>query len=194
MGLLRQSRAQGKDREARHTAAVNRLSLASGILPSRQRKGGGRSAQNRLPRFLFLAVACALFAAFVSGCGDTAISRAGEELVAEKAIEAALSEEKAEFVNLVAPSFLEQARAEMPDADDQTLGGILIAGFREGIPFAGVVEATYDVEVAGDRASVYLWGSFTGSDGSQIEIGEAEALRIPLTREDGRWFVDLLDL
>jgi hypothetical protein len=76
----------------------------------------------------------------------------------------------------------------------QTLGGVLIAGFLEDVPFTGLVQAEYDVEVTGDKAAVYVWGTFLDSSGAEIEISEAEALRIPLMRDGGRWYLDLLDL
>ncbi len=132
--------------------------------------------------------------AFLAGCGGSSVSRPEQELVAEEALNTALRGEKVEFVNLVAPSFLAQARAEMPDAGEGTLGGILIAGFLEDIPFGGIVEASYEMEADTDEAVIYVWGRFLGPDGQEIEIDKAEALRIPLVREDGRWYLDLLDL
>ena len=115
-------------------------------------------------------------------------------MLADRALQTALEGGRAGFVRLVAPSFLEQLRAEMPDADDEVLGGVLIAGFLEGIPFSAMGDVTYDIEAAGDRASVYVWGVFLDDNGAGIELGEAEAVRIPLIRENGRWYIDLLDL
>ena len=129
-----------------------------------------------------------------AGCGSLPGQRADEELLVEKALGTALAGERSEFVSLVAPSFLEEVRAEMPDAGDETLGGILIAGFREDIPFAAVREAAYEVETEGDEAVVHVWGAFLGSGGEEMDIPEAEALRFPLVREGGRWYLDLLDL
>jgi hypothetical protein len=130
-----------------------------------------------------------------AGCGGPSENRAEEEVVVEKALQTALGGERVEFVRLVAPSFLAQVRAEMPDTSDDTLGGVLIAGFTEGIPFEGVAVAEYDIEVTGeDRAAVYVWGSFLDGSGAEIRISEAEALRIPLVRENSRWYIDLLDL
>ena len=138
--------------------------------------------------------ACLTLLAVAAGCGGSSTVRADEEQTVERAVQAALDGERAEFVTLVAPSFLEEARAEMPDAGDETLGGILIAGFLEDIPFAGIEDAAYEVEATGDKAAVYLWGTFRDSAGAYMEISEAEALRIPLIRENGRWYIDLLDL
>jgi hypothetical protein len=115
--------------------------------------------------------------------------------VVEGALRAALAGEKAEFVGYVAPSFLEQARAEMPDAGDETLGGVLIAGFLEDIPFAGIVDAQYDLsEGSSGGNTVYVWGRFTGVDGNEMVVAEADAVRVPIVHEDGRPYLDLLDL
>jgi hypothetical protein len=135
-----------------------------------------------------------MFLLAVMGCGGSPETRPEEELLVEKALQAALGGERTEFVGLVAQSFLAQVRAEMPDTDDQTLGGVLIAGFLKGIPFEGILAAEYDIETDGDRAAVYVWGSFVDAGGAEISVSEAEALRIPLIREDGRWYIDLLDL
>jgi hypothetical protein len=141
-----------------------------------------------------LALTCIAFLGLLCGCGGSSVSRSEEELVVERSLNSALQGERAEFVILVAPSFLEQARAEIPDVDDETLGGILIAGFLEDIPFSGIVEAYYEVEVDEDEAVVYIWGLFIGPDGREVEIDKAKALRIPIVREGGSWYLDLLDL
>jgi hypothetical protein len=134
------------------------------------------------------------FAAAAAGCGEPPVTRAQEEVVAERALQAALNGKKAEFVTLVAPSFLAEARAEMPDSDDETLGAVLIAGFLKDIPFSSLVNVSYEVAAAGDEAAVYVWGVFLKSDGQEIVIEEAGAVRIPLIRENGSWYLDLLDL
>lgn len=139
-----------------------------------------------------LLAALALFLA--AGCGRPETLRGAEERAAEGVLDAALGGRNAEFVSLVAPSFLEDARREMPDADDETLGKVLVAGFLEDVPFAGAVEAVYGVEVAGDRAAVHVWGTFVDEAGSEVILPEAEALRIPLVNEAGRWCLDPLDL
>ena len=130
----------------------------------------------------------------IIGCGGSAASHPEKELVVDRALKAALQGENAEFVTLVAPSFVEQARAGMPDVDDETLGGIFIAGFLEDIPFSGIKEASYGFNQGGDKADVYVTGLFVAPDGREMEIEPAEALRIPLVREGGYWYLDLLDL
>ncbi len=166
---------------------------------SRGQSGHGRryiAADNRrlAPPLLACALAALLLSA-AAGCGGSpAAPRTEEEAVADRALRAALSGERAEFVALVAPSFVAQARAEMPETDDKTLGGVLIAGFLEGVPFTGIQDAAYVIETAGDKADVYVWGAFFAPDGSEMEISEGDALRIPLIYEDGRWYLDLLDL
>lgn len=162
--------------------------------PARRR---GRLAEARgrgLLLTLALLVTCLAALAGGAGCGSPSAARPQEELVAEKALWAALEGERSEFVAVVAPSFVEEARSQMPDADDETLGGVLIAGFMQGIPFAGIKEAAYSVEGSGDRAAVYVWGSFVSPDGSVMELAEGDALRVPLRCEGGRWYLDLLDL
>lgn len=146
------------------------------------------------PPLLLLALASMLLISAVGCGGSSGTSRPPEEMVVEGALDAALSGERAEFVSFVAPSFLAQVRAEMPDATDETLGGVLIAGFLEDIPFEGVVDIEYDAKVNGDRASVYIWGTFLDAGGEEMSISEAEALRVPLIREGGSWYLDLLDL
>ena len=81
---------------------------------------GGGAGFPALPRVALWCVALILFAA---GCGGQGEARVPEELVAERTLRAALAGERAEFAGLVAPSFLTQARAEMPDSDDEILGG-----------------------------------------------------------------------
>jgi hypothetical protein len=65
-----------------------------------------------------LAVAMlALAAVIASGCGKKAApQKSEEERVAEEALRAAMQGDGVGFLDLVAPSFLERARAEMPDA------------------------------------------------------------------------------
>lgn len=156
-----------------------------------------RDARAWGPAPLMFLTVCMLLVPMVvcaSGCGQPSETRAEEEVVAERALLAALKGEKAEFVTLVAPSFLAEVRAEMPDTDDETVGGVLIAGFLAGIPFSSPVETSYEVVQAGDEAVVYVWGVFLAPDGGEIVIEEAGAVRIPIVREDGRWYLDLLDL
>jgi hypothetical protein len=146
----------------------------------------------RILRAGFLPLLLALLVA--AGCGGSSSQGVNQETLAEKALRAAFNVRKAEFVSLVAPSFLEEARREMPDTDDETLGGVLIAGFTEKLPFAGVVDATYRLDVQGEKAVVHVWGQFLDSQGTEISIAEAQALRIPIIKENGRWYLDLLDL
>jgi hypothetical protein len=162
--------------------------------PRAGRRKGLIKGKRLLGRPSVLALTCVVVMGFLCGCGGSSASRSEQELVVERALNAALQGEKAEFVTLVAPSFLGQARAEMPDVDDEILGGILIAGFLEDIPFSGIVEASYEVEADGDEAVIYVWGLFLGPDGREMEIDKAEALRIPLVKEGGLWYLDLLDL
>jgi hypothetical protein len=129
------------------------------------------------------------------GCGGGSPSQhGGEETVAEGALRTALAREGGRFISLVAPSFLEEARREMPGTEDGELGGVLIAGFLEGIPFVEIKNASYQVEVQGDEAVVHVWGVFLDAGGGEVNIPEPQALRIPLIREGGRWYLDLLDL
>lgn len=139
--------------------------------------------------------AAILLAALLAGCGGSPEEgRGAEERLAERALTAAMAGEKAAFVSLVDPSFVESSRAQMPDIDDEGLGGILIAGFLADIPYRGIKEANYDVDSSGDEAVVHVWGVFLSPGGEEVELGEAEAMRIPLIRVDGRWYLDLLDL
>lgn len=142
----------------------------------------------------FLVATAAVVVAAACGCGGSPQTRPQEELVVERALQAALGGERTGFTGLVAPSFLAQARAEMPDSGDETLGGVLIAGFLEDIPFAGIVAAEYDARTSGDESAVYVWGVFLDGNGAEMRISEGEALRVPLVREDGRWYIDPLDL
>ncbi len=136
-----------------------------------------------------------LAAFLLAGCGGSPQDRrSAEEKLAERALSAAFAGDSAGFVSLVEPSFVANARAQMPDVDDVELGGILIAGFTEDIPFRGIKEAIYDISTCGDRAVVHVWGLFTSPDGGEVEVGEADAVRIPLIRVEGNWHLDLLDL
>jgi hypothetical protein len=129
-----------------------------------------------------------------AGCGGSSSQGKNEETLAEKAMRAAFNARRTEFVSLVAPSFLQEARREMPDAEDETLGGVLIAGFLDKLPFAGIVDATYRLDVQGEKAVVHVWGQFLDAQGAEISIAEAQAVRIPIIKENGRWYLDLLDL
>ncbi len=83
----------------------------------------------------------------------------------------------------------------MPETDDKTLGGVLIAGFLEDIPFSGTVEAQYSISESPTGGTVvYVWGRFVDADGNEMVIEEADAVRIPIVYEDGRPYIDLLDL
>jgi len=148
----------------------------------------------RRSSFFAACVFTAAAVALLAGCGSPPAQRSTEEALAEVALESALDGRNAEFVSLVAPSFLEDARRQMPDADDEVLGKVLISGFLEGVPFEGIVDATYFVEVEGDRAVVHVWGTFRDSGGAETDLPETDAVRIPLINEGGRWYLDLLDL
>jgi hypothetical protein len=147
---------------------------------------------NRIARTILFPLLLALLVA--AGCGGSSSQGKGEETLAEKAMAAALNARRTEFVYLVAPSFLEEARREMPDADDETLGGVLLAGFLENIPFTAIVDAEYRLDTQGEKGVVHVWGSFLDSQGAEVDIAEAQAVRIPIIKEDGRWYLDLLDL
>ncbi len=82
----------------------------------------------------------------------------------------------------------------MPDAADEELATVLVSGFLGGLPFASIKNASYETEVEGHKAVVHLWGVFTGSGGQEVNITQANALRIPLVNEGGRWYLDLLDI
>jgi len=172
-----------------------------GALSARRRVGGrhGRGVRDRYAATVLMFTACLVLLSSAAGCGgDTPNTRPTAEQFVEKALLTALSGKRAEFVGLVAPSFLEVARAEMPDVDDETLGGVLIAGFLEDIPFSGIIEAQYGVwEYAvetGQTKVVYVSGRFIDGEGNEMVIGEADAIRIPLYVEEGRLYIDLLDL
>jgi hypothetical protein len=156
----------------------------------------GRSRRYRIATFLMLTLSCMALLAAAAGCGsDTPDTRPEAVRVAEGALQAALGGDRVEFLGLVAPSFLAQARAEMPDVDDETLGGVLIAGFLEDIPFAGIVEAQYSLsEYPTGGTVVYAWGRFVDAEGNEMVIEEADAVRVPIVYEDGRPYIDLLNL
>jgi len=149
----------------------------------------------RWPLRVAALVLAALVVTSLLGCGGGPPSqRSSEEMVTEDALRTALAGERVEFISVVAPSFLEEARREMPDIEDEELGGVLVAGFLKNIPFEGIKEATYQVEVRGDKAVVHVWGVFLDAGGGEMNIPESEAVRTPLIKENGRWYLDLLDL
>ena len=161
--------------------------------------GDRPGARSRTATVILLVFSCVALLSAAAGCGgDTPETSPTAEQFAERALLAALNGERAEFVSMVAPSFLELARAEMPDIDDETLGGVLIAGFLEDIPFSGIIEARYGVwdylVETGQTTVVYVAGRFLDAEGNEMVIGEADAVRIPLCVEDGRLYIDLLDL
>jgi len=137
-------------------------------------------------------LASAVFA--LPGCGGGEKALGEEEQVVERALRSAFAGEDESFLKLVDPSFVEEARAEMPDADDETLGGVLLSGFLRDIPYRGLEDSVYQVEVEGDRAVVHVWGAFVDGEGREVAVAEEEAIRVPLRREGGRWYLDLLDL
>lgn len=141
---------------------------------------------------LSLSLVCVVAA---GGCGgESASSPDGEERqLAEEALRTAFSGDNLGFLALVAPSFLQEASKEMPDVEDEALGGILVAGFLEDKPYVGIKEVKSQVDITGDKAVVHVWGVFLDERGEEVNVGEAEALRIALVREGGRWYLDLLD-
>jgi hypothetical protein len=52
----------------------------------------------------------------------------------------------------------------------------------------------FEVSTEGDRSVVHVWGDFQDLEGNEMSLGEGQALRVPLRREEGRWYVDLLDI
>lgn len=144
---------------------------------------------------LIILFLCLLVLAAAAGCGGDVSSSGSSELpLAEEALKAAFDGENQTFLTLVAPSFLEEVRQEMPDAEDEVLGGILVAGFLEDVPYTGIKEARSQVETTGEEAVVHVWGVFLDENGEEVTVREAEALRITLVKENGGWYLDLLDL
>ncbi|MBC7254405.1 MAG: hypothetical protein H5T72_10625 [Actinobacteria bacterium] len=144
---------------------------------------------------VFALAALLMVALTASGCGKSAApERSEEERVAEEAVRVAMRGDAVAFLQLVAPSFLERARAEMPDAEPETLGAVLLAGFSEEVPYAGAGDLFFEVSEEGDRAVVHVWGEFLDAEGNAVSLGQGDALRVALRREEGRWYVDLLDL
>ena len=142
---------------------------------------------------ILIAIFLVLVAA--AGCGGEASpSGSGEQPLAEEALKAAFNGDNLAFIAMVAPSFLEEVGREMPDVEDEVLGGLLVAGFLEGVSYTGIKEARSQVEATGDKAVVHVWGIFLDENGQEVTVREAEALRITLVKENGRWYLDLLDL
>jgi hypothetical protein len=145
-------------------------------------------------RFVLAAAVLVLAAVAAVSCGGTSARLDEQQAVVDKAIQAAEGRDSARFLALVAPSFRDQARQQMPDVSEEDLGSLLASGFLEGLPFAVVKNAKYETEVNGDKAVVHLYGTFNDSQGAEVKIGEGEALRVPLVNEGGRWYLDLLDI
>ena len=130
-----------------------------------------------------------------AGCGGEASEPvSSEQSLAEEALNAAFNGDNQAFLALVAPSFLEEVGKEMPDVEDEVLGGILMSGFLEDMPYTGMKEASSQIDTSGDKAVVHVWGIFLDENGEEVTVREAEALRITLVKENGRWYLDLLDL
>lgn len=142
---------------------------------------------------LAVAILTLVTAAF-AGCGGESTQVSEEQALVEKAIKAALAGQYLQFLSLVAPSFVEEARREMPDATDEEIGGVLVAGLLKDLPFQSIRQANYEVETNRDKAVVHVWGGFLDFGGEEIDISEVDALRIPLVYEAGHWYLDLLDL
>jgi hypothetical protein len=141
---------------------------------------------------IFITLLLVLVAA--AGCGGEASeSTSGEQSLAEEALNAAFKGDNQAFLALVAPSFLEEAGQEMPDVEDEVLGGILVTGFLKDIPYTGIIEANSQVDTYGDEAVVHVWGVFLDENGEEIAVREADALRVTLVKENGRWYLDLID-
>lgn len=143
------------------------------------------------------AVACLLLAVTLltaAGCGRPSLERSEEERVAEGVLKAVMERDGKTFLEMVAPSFLEQAKSEMPEADEETLGGVLLAGYSQKIPYREAENLVFQIQEEGDRAAVHVWGDFRDWAGEKVTLTEGQALRIPLRREEGRWYLDLLDI
>mgnify|MGYP001035254029 CR=1 FL=1 len=152
------------------------------------------------PDTRFTILTTILFASFLllvaaAGCGGEAPEPvSGEQPLAEEALKAAFNGDNQAFLSLVAPSFLEEVGQEMPDVEDEVLGGILVAGFMEDVPYTGMKEVRSQVDTSGDNAVVHVWGVFLDENGEEVTVREADALRITLVKENGKWYLDLLDL
>lgn len=179
------------DKLGRRKGAGERALFSCGVGGPRARRRKGRSAARAVLALLSLSVA---FFLILPGCGSGTGALSEEEQVAERALRSAFAGDGEAFLRLVDPSFVRGAREEMPDADDETLGVILLSGFLQDIPYSGMPRPRYQVEQEGERAVVHVWGSFLDAEGREVEVAEEEALRVPLLREGGRWYLDLLDM
>ncbi len=142
---------------------------------------------------LVLVSACAIVLC-LGGCGKEPLTRSEQEEVAERVLRAVAENDGMAFLGTVAPSYLDQARSEMPYADDGMLGDVLLAGYAQKVPFRRMTAPVFQVSVEGDKAVVHVWGDFLGAEGQKVTLAEGQALRIPLVREGDRWYLDLLDL
>jgi hypothetical protein len=145
-------------------------------------------------RLALAVTALVLIASVFAGCGGTASRLDEPQAVVDDAIKAASGQDATGFLALVAPSFVEQARQQMPGASDAEVGGVMAAGFLEGLPFAALQSAEYETEVNGDKAVVHVYGTFLDASGQEVQIGQGDAVRVPLVNEGGRWYLDLLDI
>ena len=164
--------------------------VIAGRIRIRMRRKGPPAAAVTLATALFAAA----FIVALWGCGGESRTLSEEERVVEQALRSAFAGEGESFLRLVDPSFVERAREEMPDADDETLGGVLLSGFLRDIPYGGLVDPVYQVEVEGEKAVVHVWGAFVDGEGRGEAVAEENAIRVPLRREGARWYLDLLDL
>lgn len=153
-------------------------------------------AKNHTACALFLALTVAAVVILApAGCGGGGgETENGEATVVEAAFNFAFEGDSSDFLSLVAPSLVEEARREMPEITDEELGAVMMAGFLRDLPYTGMVDVRYMAELDGDRAVVHAWGTFHDERGEEVEISEMDALRIILVKEEGRWYLDLLDL
>jgi hypothetical protein len=145
-------------------------------------------------RFWLALALCAILLAGIAGCGGSSPSLDEQQAVVDKAMRSLASGDLSRFLPLVAPSFVDEARRQMPEATDEELAGVLASGFRDQIPFTSIKSANYQTDVDDDHAVVHVWGSFVDSAGGSMEITQTQAIRVPLVKEEGRWYLDLLDI
>ena len=124
----------------RSPAAAPSLSHRAGVTH-------GRSWRDHTTTFSCLPCSCMALLAAAAGCGGEAPDARPEEVrVTERALQSALGGKKPEFVSLVAPSFLAQARAEMSRDGRQDPGwGCSSPVSSRTSPSAGRVESQYSI-------------------------------------------------
>ncbi len=165
-------------------------------------EGFGGDHLEKLRPLVLLGLIFSVFALGLCGCGEGQGVSGPEKIVispeadvAVKAVEAAIRGSYCEFLSTLDPLFVDVAVREVGIAPGEELGKLLATRFVERFLPAGLgslIHVESDALLRGDKGTALLWGEMALEGGKALRLARDEALRIPMIRREGGWFVDML--